>query len=69
VITGCDGRVCDTPQRTTIAAANREVHDEPVFSRDEEANLVIFTFPSVGNEADLIWRRESFEEPHLLRWG
>jgi hypothetical protein len=36
VITGGDGRVYDTPQRTTIAAADSEVHDEPVFSRDEE---------------------------------
>jgi hypothetical protein len=30
-------------------------------------NLVIITFPSVGNEADRIRRRESFEEPHRLR--
>jgi hypothetical protein len=36
VITGGDGRVCDAPQRTTIAAADNAVHDEPVFSRDEE---------------------------------
>jgi hypothetical protein len=28
--------VCDTPQRTTIAAADGEVHDEPAFSRDAE---------------------------------
>jgi hypothetical protein len=38
VTAGGDGRVCDTPQRTAIAAADREVHDEPVLdSRDEEA--------------------------------
>jgi hypothetical protein len=28
--------VCDTPQRTVIAAADSEGHDEPVFSRDAE---------------------------------
>jgi hypothetical protein len=36
VLTGGDGRVCDTPQRTAIAAADNEVHDEPIFSRDAE---------------------------------
>jgi hypothetical protein len=37
VITSRDGCVCDTPQRTAIATADSEVHDEPVFdSRDEE---------------------------------
>jgi hypothetical protein len=36
VITGRDGRVCDTPQRTALATADSEVHDEPVFdARDE----------------------------------
>jgi hypothetical protein len=40
VITGCDGRLCDAPQRTTIAAADSEVHDEPVFSRDEEDQFI-----------------------------
>jgi hypothetical protein len=40
VLTGGGGRVCDTPQRTAIAAADREVHDEPVFSRDEEGQFI-----------------------------
>jgi hypothetical protein len=31
VLTGRDGRVGDTPQRTTIAAADGELHDERVF--------------------------------------
>jgi hypothetical protein len=39
VITSRDGRVCDTLQRTAIATADSEVHDEPVFdSRDEVCN-------------------------------
>jgi hypothetical protein len=39
VITSRDGCVCDTPQRTAIATADREVHDEPVFdSRDDICN-------------------------------
>src|SRR4029453_15313274 len=33
------------------------------------ANLIIITFPPVGNEVDLIRQRESFEKPHLLRGG
>jgi hypothetical protein len=40
VITGCDGRVYDTPQRTAIAAADSEVHDEPVFSHDAEDQFI-----------------------------
>jgi hypothetical protein len=37
MITSCDGRMCDTPQRTSIAAADSEGHDELVFDcRDVE---------------------------------
>jgi hypothetical protein len=36
VITGRDGRLCDTHQRTAIATEDSDVHDEPVFdARDE----------------------------------
>jgi hypothetical protein len=38
VITGCDGRVYDTPQRTAIAAADSEVHDAPVFDGRDAAD-------------------------------
>jgi hypothetical protein len=42
VITGRDGRLCDTHQRTAIAAADGVVHDEPVFdSRDEEDQFML----------------------------
>jgi hypothetical protein len=40
VTAGGDSCVGDTPQRTAIAAADGAVHDEPVFSRDEEDQCI-----------------------------
>ena len=40
VLPSGDGRVCDTPQRTIIAAADSEVHGDPVFSQDKEDQFI-----------------------------
>jgi hypothetical protein len=41
VLTGGDGRVCDTPQRTSIAAADGEALADPVFGgRNAEDQLM-----------------------------
>ena len=40
MLTGGDGRVCDTPQLTSIAAADGEVHDEPIFAYNGEDHFI-----------------------------